>query len=438
MSTNSDDLEFLDPGAKIERLVTWGLLLGGDDPIVESLCLATDPSGNERVLIRKKSHPIAPYTDVLSVIPAGPFSKADQRAWIAQVSHQLSSAHFIIPPATWSQEDVKLLEPQWLLRSSPENIAAEWRAILEAWESYVARQLLSIHARENLLPVQEALAFHTRLLNQEGRTLIKGVMEQYEREKANLRPKQERLLAMLKRLGDIERSVPERLKHTELPTGEWDNVAELLTKLSGEEWNVQEVTAFMGSYPQPLLAIRHQGGLASEVVDFMADGGSIVADHFRKIEAAVERFAAATDPRLRDFFRLPIAEAEEDYNDREIPAYDPRLPMPKRGLHCSIYRPSVSDRSNGGLSSKKNFVTLLCRNGTFEPSEDAPAIKMVRRKISGKEYVHAEPVEKIPESNVGYMAGGAFIYSRDENDGGFQFEKTVRNGGYPISLHDRT
>jgi hypothetical protein len=112
--------------------------------------------------------------------------------------------------------------------------------------------------------------------------------------------------------------------------------------------------------------------------------------------------------------------------------------MPKRGLHCSIYRPLLSESSNGGLFGKKNSVTLLCRNGIFEPSEDAPAVRMVRRKIFGKEYVHAEPVEKMPEGTVGYMAGGTFIYSCDESGSGFQFEKAVQNGGYPISLHDRT
>ena len=101
------------------------------------------------------------------------------------------------------------------------------------------------------------------------------------------------------------------------------------------------------------------------------------------------------------------------------------------GIRCEIFQWSLPNCSAGGISSKLNTVTLLHAGGPFAPSDDAPAVQLVRRTICGQEYVHAEPVTPCPDGAC-RMAGGTFIYSSDS-----RFSEVVDNGGYPVSLHDR-
>ena len=68
--------------------------------------------------------------------------------------------------------------------------------------------------------------------------------------------------------------------------------------------------------------------------------------------------------------------------------------------------------------------------GPFTPSDDAPAVRLVRRRIGGEEYIHAEPVDPCP-SGACRMAGGTFIYSCDS-----RYREAVGHS-YPVSLHDR-
>lgn len=103
----------------------------------------------------------------------------------------------------------------------------------------------------------------------------------------------------------------------------------------------------------------------------------------------------------------------------------------KTGIHCYIYRSDLGECSLSGISSKTNTVTLIdpaVNIGPFAATEDAPAVRLVRRTFNGEVYVHAEPViEKTPC----FMAGGTFIYSCDS-----RFHETVGHS-YPVSLHDR-
>ncbi len=105
---------------------------------------------------------------------------------------------------------------------------------------------------------------------------------------------------------------------------------------------------------------------------------------------------------------------------------------PTKGLLCEIFRPSYGDCSAGGISSRFKSVTLMDADGPFEPTDDAPAVRLVRRKIypGEPEYVHAEPVEPCP-GGACRMAGGTFIYSCDS-----RFHEAVGHS-YPVSLHDR-
>ena len=101
-----------------------------------------------------------------------------------------------------------------------------------------------------------------------------------------------------------------------------------------------------------------------------------------------------------------------------------------KGQHCGIFESkSIGNCSMDGISARCKSVTLIGDGiaGVFEPDADAPAVKLVYRNIFGKEYVHAEPVEDVRSGNVGWMAGGSFIYT---SDGRFPSQ-------YPIALHDR-
>jgi hypothetical protein len=97
-----------------------------------------------------------------------------------------------------------------------------------------------------------------------------------------------------------------------------------------------------------------------------------------------------------------------------------------RGLICEIYR-NGRDCSNSGISSRVDAVTLIDIGvDLFDPVASRPAVKLVKRNMGKRVYLHAEPVDQ-PEGLVGPMAGGTFIYC---NDSRFPSE-------YPIALHDR-
>lgn len=101
------------------------------------------------------------------------------------------------------------------------------------------------------------------------------------------------------------------------------------------------------------------------------------------------------------------------------------------GLIASIFRDRNSDCSNGGISSRHDRVTIVNVEGPFDPTPNAPAVKLVVRGIGGERVVHFEPVEPVAEGNVGYMAGGAFVASSDS-----RFRRAVGFYG-AVSLHDR-
>jgi hypothetical protein len=95
-----------------------------------------------------------------------------------------------------------------------------------------------------------------------------------------------------------------------------------------------------------------------------------------------------------------------------------------KGLTASIYRSQYDSKIN--VMYGKNSVTIIDEQiaPIFEASEDSPPVRIVRRKIYGKEYIHAEPFEK------GYYAfGGTFITSSDS--------RVNELNQYPIPLHDR-
>lgn len=103
-----------------------------------------------------------------------------------------------------------------------------------------------------------------------------------------------------------------------------------------------------------------------------------------------------------------------------------------QGLIVSIYSNGVNC-SNGGISSRVNKAIIIGDDipQLFEARDDMPAIKIIRRNIGGREYIHAEPVNPCPSNEIGYMAGGCFVYSSDS-----RFRQLICD--YPIALHDRS
>lgn len=95
-----------------------------------------------------------------------------------------------------------------------------------------------------------------------------------------------------------------------------------------------------------------------------------------------------------------------------------------KGLTASIYR----DDYNSCINKMKDVKNVIIIDDTmpkiFEVDNDYPAVRIVRRKIFGKDYIHAEPFE--PGS---YAFGGSFIYTSDS-----RFSELSK---YPIPLHDR-
>jgi hypothetical protein len=101
-----------------------------------------------------------------------------------------------------------------------------------------------------------------------------------------------------------------------------------------------------------------------------------------------------------------------------------------RYITVDIYkRNNASVSPLNSISSRYDRVALPCVDGPLEESEISgiPVIKLVRRKIAGREYVHAEPEgdTRLP------MYGGCILDTSDS-----RFHETT-GVSYPIKLHDR-
>lgn len=96
----------------------------------------------------------------------------------------------------------------------------------------------------------------------------------------------------------------------------------------------------------------------------------------------------------------------------------------EKGLTAEIYRSTYDSKLN--VMHGKKSVTIIDESidPIFEASEDAPAVRIVRRQLEGGEYIHAEPLQ------AGFYAfGGTFIACSDS--------RIRALNKYPIPLHDR-
>jgi hypothetical protein len=81
------------------------------------------------------------------------------------------------------------------------------------------------------------------------------------------------------------------------------------------------------------------------------------------------------------------------------------------------------------ISSRFDRVALACPTGPLDESniEGIPVIKIVRREVAGRLYVHAEPEGDTRQA----MYGGCILETSDS-----RFHQTT-GVMYPIKLHDR-
>jgi len=100
-----------------------------------------------------------------------------------------------------------------------------------------------------------------------------------------------------------------------------------------------------------------------------------------------------------------------------------------RYITVDIYKPNRSLSPLNTISSQYDRVALPCHDGPLEESEisNFPVVKIVRRVVSGREYVHAEP-----EGDTRHATYGDCIL--DSSDSRFRETTGVL---YPIKLHDR-
>jgi hypothetical protein len=101
-------------------------------------------------------------------------------------------------------------------------------------------------------------------------------------------------------------------------------------------------------------------------------------------------------------------------------------------ISAYVYRAArFSDSTNGGVTSKADVVMLVWDDepGAVMPTPRTEAVallRLVKRRIFGQDYMHAEPIDK-PEGMVGPMFGGNYTASSDS-----RFPSR-----YPIPVHDR-
>ena len=107
---------------------------------------------------------------------------------------------------------------------------------------------------------------------------------------------------------------------------------------------------------------------------------------------------------------------------------------PQKGIIALIYRDALGiDFSNRGISSTVTEVTVVGPgiDPIFEPTEERPAVRIVKRENASGTIYHAEPLPTEDEPAPWYMYGGTFIFSSDS-----RFRQSIDFHG-AVALHDR-
>lgn len=104
-----------------------------------------------------------------------------------------------------------------------------------------------------------------------------------------------------------------------------------------------------------------------------------------------------------------------------------------KALPISIFEDkSIGNCSNNGISNRYKQVLLICDEGYVTIDEENPPenlVKLVVRKLCGREYKHLEPYKPVDKGCVGWMMGGSYAGCSDS-----RFRKL---SDYPLPIHDR-
>lgn len=101
------------------------------------------------------------------------------------------------------------------------------------------------------------------------------------------------------------------------------------------------------------------------------------------------------------------------------------------GLHLTVYRNPKYDCTMGGITSKYDTLTVINAEGPFEPTDDAPAVELVKHVGT----VHLKPVERDP--GKWYCMGGNYAGTSDSRFGK-AIEKMLGHRFYgAVAVHDR-
>ena len=109
--------------------------------------------------------------------------------------------------------------------------------------------------------------------------------------------------------------------------------------------------------------------------------------------------------------------------------------MKNTGLIVHVLRPADGrDCTNRGVSARFTDFTVVDAeiSGPFEPSADRPELRIVRRVIGGKPYLHLVPAAFLDEEGkqtTQSMFGGNFAYTSDS--------RFCEVAEYPLPIHDR-
>ena len=101
------------------------------------------------------------------------------------------------------------------------------------------------------------------------------------------------------------------------------------------------------------------------------------------------------------------------------------------GLLACIYDSPLGNCSNKGISAKFKSVCIVNAEGPFEPSENAPAVTLVKRPYGN--------IVAIPVGLEGKwtMFGGAYVSTSDSRFGELVRKLSGYEHGFPVALHDR-
>jgi hypothetical protein len=109
-------------------------------------------------------------------------------------------------------------------------------------------------------------------------------------------------------------------------------------------------------------------------------------------------------------------------------------PAPTLGILVHVLVPrGMADCTNGGVSSRYKAFVLIGEgiDGYTEPTDDTPALRLVRRTIGRRQADYCVPTTDLradyPTTYAGPMMGGNFVYTSDSRMPGHR----------PLPVHDR-